>query len=73
MVKIYIFFLIFIISIQRIVTCQLPTTGNLEKFLNSINSNVIATLIAKKIVLKARTTENIDLILSELYLLYKKY
>lgn len=52
--------------IMRVITHSLPTTGNLTKFLLSVNSDVASTLLAKKIVLLARKLDAMNDVLEHL-------
>jgi hypothetical protein len=56
-------------SITRVVTQRIATTGSMPNFLESVNSEVVSTLLAKKIVLLSRKLESVDDVLDHLYLL----
>jgi len=49
------------------VTQRIATTGSMPNFLESVNSEVVSTLLAKKIVLLSRKLESVDDVLDHLY------
>lgn len=54
-------------SITQVNTFRLETTGNTKTFLQSVDVDVMAVLIGKQLVLKARKTEDVEDVLTDLY------
>jgi hypothetical protein len=54
-------------SITRVVTQRIATTGSMSNFLESVNPDVVSTLLAKKIILLSRKLESVDDVIDHLY------
>eukprot|EP00027_Filamoeba_sp_ATCC50430_P003743 CAMPEP_0168553362 /NCGR_PEP_ID=MMETSP0413-20121227/7213_1 /TAXON_ID=136452 /ORGANISM="Filamoeba nolandi, Strain NC-AS-23-1" /LENGTH=589 /DNA_ID=CAMNT_0008584045 /DNA_START=297 /DNA_END=2066 /DNA_ORIENTATION=+ len=52
--------------VQRIITRRLETTGNRKTFLSSLDADVVAVLLAKKIVLQSRSSNDTQDVLENL-------